>query len=216
MYAVYAVLPVLVIGVIAWGIVAVIRQRGREPFTLATAAAWYGHVTILGSAVMALLGVGLALTSVLGRISLDWSYYVPPYDGAVGDLARHRDQDLVLGLTLLGVGVAVLAVHATVVRLVRGLPGGAPGWVTRGNLVMFAAFTGLVSVISATGALYQLLTMWTGSADGTQQFGDSAAIAVAFLPAWIVSVVSVLRLTRRGQAPAPAAPTAQAVTGVAG
>lgn len=212
MFAVYGALPVLVVGIVVWGVVSTSRQRAHEPFTLATAAAWYTHVLMLAGVVMSMVGAGLAIKSLLGRIVLEYSYSTGTYFGPPGfdplyAARRDRDNDLVLGLTLLGVGLVLALAHRWLASVVASRPGGAPTWVTRGTQVLFVAFAGVVTLIATAVAIYQVISYWLiePGSEGRTAFGDAVGVAAVFLPVWALSVLALLRQMRRpeGQAPVP-------------
>lgn len=189
-------LPVLLLGVIVWAVVAIVRQRGREAFTLATGVALYARVMVLGGLVTALVGAGMLVKVGLGALSLDWSYARNEYGPGFDQL---RGQDMVLGLTLLILGVVVLAAHVLVRRLAGQRPGGAPAWLAEGDRVLAVAFTGAVGLVSAAIAAYQgFIYALVPSAQEPAPFGEAAGLAIAFLPAWIVITVRLLRTMRKG------------------
>lgn len=52
--------PLAVLGLIAWAIVGITR-RGGEPFTLATATALYARVLLIVGILMGLTGIGIGI-----------------------------------------------------------------------------------------------------------------------------------------------------------
>jgi hypothetical protein len=195
------IVPLAVLGLIAWAIVGVTR-RGGEPFTLATATALYARVLLIAGVLMSLAGLGIILKAGFGFINLAYSYYqpvayadmcpagagpCPPPQYQFTFYEQQRSQDLVLGITLLGIGVLVAGVHYFLGRAVAGMPGGSPGWITRGTLLGLTVMTALVGIPSAASGLYQMLSYFIiGTSPQNQQpWGEPLGLAIAFVPAWI-------------------------------
>lgn len=191
--------PLAVLGLIAWAIVGVTR-RGGEPFTLATATALYARVMLIAGVLMSLIGVGIILKAGFGFINMAYSYYTPvaisqlcppnvacPPQSEVTFYADQRSQDLVLGITLVVIGVLVAAVHLFLGRAVARMPGGAPGWITRGTLLGLTVMTAVAGIPSAAIGLYQMLSYFIvgASPQNQQPWGEPLGIAIAFVPAWI-------------------------------
>ena len=78
-------------------------------------------------------------------------------------------------------------------------------------MVAFTVISGLLGVGGLAFALYAILTrliLGTGSqyGGGPAPFGDSLGLAVAFLPAWLISLKILLdRVAARRPSPAPEA-----------
>jgi hypothetical protein len=150
MVVLFGLLPVMVLGALAWGVVALVRRQAGEPLTLATAVAAYAQVLIIVGVVMALSGVATAVKAGLGYAELGYSYqsYFPPLPPPSFPSVqqpqplqdeqqrnRHnRDTDLLQGLTLGLIGMLVVGTHLAIARGIRHLRGGAPGWLTRGTV----------------------------------------------------------------------------------
>jgi hypothetical protein len=206
MSALGLLIPVAVLGLIAWVIVGFTRARGAEPFTLATATALYARVALIAGLVMGLVGVGIIIKAVLGFINLAYSYYTPQAY-PVGDgkppaevglspdfLVQQRGQDLVLGITLLVVGVLVAVAHYYLARAVSGMPGGSPGWITRGTLLAVTVVTAIAGIPAAAFGIYQMLSYFIIGTPATQQpWGDPLGQAIAFVPAWIYAMMRLVR-----------------------
>lgn len=227
MQAVIILIPVGLIGLIAWIAVGV-RQRTAEPFTLASATALYANILTMLGVTVALLGVAVMLKVVIGFINLPFAYAglsssfgcsssggsticpTPPGE----DLSPFRTQDLALAISLIVIGVLAVLIHRRLARGVRGLPGGMPVWVQRGTIFGFA-------VLYAPAALFGLIATATGivgyialpktptsiSLFGlglSQPFADAVGAAFAFTTAWAVVMVMLLRRLRRpGPVPPP-------------
>ena len=201
-------IPLAVLGLIAWGIVGITR-RGGEPFTLATATALYARVLLIAGILMSLTGGGIILKALFGFINLAYSYY-PIYNGYAPSPTgpflppssfdvQQRSQDLVLGITLLAIGALVAGVHLFLGRAVAGMPGGSPGWIVRGTLLGLTVMTAVAGIPSAAIGLYQLLTYFIvgTSSQSPQPWGDPLGLAIAFVPAWIYLMTRLVHDLRR-------------------
>lgn len=196
-------IPVAVLGLIAWVIVGFTRARGAEPFTLATATALYARVALIAGLVMGLVGVGIIVKAALAFINLAYSYYTPQVypgkpliDGGLPPdyLTQQRGQDLVLGITLLVIGALVAVAHYYLARAVSGMPGGSPAWITRGTLLAITVVTAIAGIPSAAFGIYQMLSYFIVGTPATQQpWGESLGLAIAFVPAWIYAMMRLVR-----------------------
>jgi hypothetical protein len=217
-------IPVAVIGLVIWIIVGV-KQRGVEPFTLASATALYAHLMIIVTATAALIGGVLVVKVLAGCININYSYDAGFFSGSSGnvcpsgvpanlcnpaplppDFTPQRTQDLVLGLTLIIVGVAAAFAHRALARALRRTPGGRPLWVERGAAIAFTTLYGfgaLFGLIAGASALISYFvvpgsptsgyTRAYPTATGGQPFGDLVGAAVVFIPAWAVVSLSLRR-----------------------
>jgi hypothetical protein len=214
-------IPVAVLGLIAWVIVGFTRSRGADPFTLATATALYARVLLIAGILMSLTGAGVILKAAFAFVNLSYSYYnfvqypdgKPLPDGSLGAgppanyVEQQRSQDLVLGITLVVIGVLVAIAHFYLARAVSKMPGGAPGWVTRGTLLALTVMTAIGGVPSAAIGLYQMLSYFIigTSAQNQQPWGEPLGLAIAFVPAWIYVMTRLVSDLRLPPAVAPAA-----------
>jgi hypothetical protein len=201
--------PLAILGLIAWGIVGVTR-RGGEPFTLATATALYARVLLIAGVLMSLTGVGIILKALFGFVNVAYSYY-PTYSGygpppstapfapATSFDLQQRSQDLVLGITLLAIGALVAGGHLYLGRAVAHMPGGSPGWIVRGTLLGLTVMTAVVGIPSAAVGLYQVLSYFIVgvSSQNPQPWGETLGLAIAFVPAWIYLMTRLVRDLRR-------------------
>jgi len=136
-------IPVAILGLIAWVVIGFTKARGAEPFTLATATALYSRVMFIAGVLMSLAGLGIIIKAGFGFITPAYSYFTPmaisqlcppnaacpsPYQYQFTFYDQQRSQDLVLGITLVGIGVLVAGVHLFLGRAVARMPGGAPSW----------------------------------------------------------------------------------------
>ena len=201
-------IPVAILGLIVWAVVGFTR-RGGEPFTLATATALYARVALIGGVLMSLIGAGEIIKAGFGFINLAYSYY-QPYPYAVNGYApvckggsvpcppdtailtqniyyeQQRGQDLVLGITLIVIGIVVVIAHLYLARAVAGMPGGSPAWVARGTQLALTVMTAIVGIPSAAFGLYQMLSYFIiGPSQSQGPWGESLGLAIAFVPAWI-------------------------------
>ena len=213
-------IPVAVLGLIAWAIVGFTRRGGGDPFTLASATALYARVLVIVGVVMALTGAGTIFKAGFGSINFAYSYYVPqvyapspsPDSSAViaqssDNLDQLRSQDLVLGITLLVIGALVAVGHHYLARAVAHMAGGSPGWVTRGAVLALTVVTAIAGISSAAIGLNQMLGYFIiGPPQSQEPWGESVGMAIAFVPAWIYAMTRLVRDLRR---PGLAAPVVQ-------
>jgi hypothetical protein len=237
-------IPAAVVGLIIWVVVG-LRQRAAEPFTLASATAFYAHLMVILTATAALCGGVLVVKAAFGFWNLNYSYGLQGFSGSSSsgpcpagapanacapvtpqfDFTPQRTQDLVLGLTLVVVGVAVAIAHRALARAVASLPGGRPVWVERGSTVAFTVLDGFGALFGLIGAVYGVISYvvvpaassstqgnFFPIASGGQPFGELVGIAVVFIPAWVVAAVHLRRRLRAGAAPLPPPVPAAAVS----
>lgn len=210
-------IPVAVLGLIAWVVVGFTRSRTAEPFTLATATAFYARVLFIVGVVMSLTGAGVVMKALIGFINVGYSYFdystnyakgAPPgFSGPpVTTIDQQRSQDLVLGITLIVVGALVAVAHFYLARAVASRPGGSPTWVTRGTTLALTIVTALGAIPAAAIGIYQLLSYFiVGSSFGQQLWGEPVGTAIAFLPAWLYMMTRLVRELRKPPAAAAAA-----------
>jgi hypothetical protein len=205
-------IPVAVLGLIVWAIVGFTRRGGGETFTLASATALYARVLVIVGVVMALSGVGTILKAAFGFINIAYSYFAPavyapapapggtiaPPEPLPSYLEQQRGQDLVLGITLLVIGVLVVAGHHYLVRAVAHMVGGSPSWVTRGFVLALTVVTAIAGIWSTAVGLNQMLSYFIIGPSQTQQpWGESVGMAIAFVPAWIYAMTRLVTDLRR-------------------
>jgi hypothetical protein len=205
-------IPIGVLGLLAWAAVG-FRSRGTEAFTLATATALYARVLLIAGVLTSLAGVGTILKAVIGYINLAYSYYGNQYYSgyaplpssapllpAVNYVEQQRSQDLVLGITLLVVGIVVAVAHLYLARAVAGMAGGSPSWVTRGTLLALTVMTAIAGIPSAAVGLYQMLSYFivgTSQYQQQQPWGEPLGLAIAFVPAWVYFMTRLVQDLRR-------------------
>jgi hypothetical protein len=224
-----ALIPVAILGLIVWAVVGFTR-RGGEPFTLATATALYARVALIGGVLMSLIGAGVIIKAGFGFINLAYSYYqqygyatgaYPPVcKGTSGPCPpdttplvtqnsfyeQQRSQDLVLGITLLVIGVVVVIAHLYLARAVAGMAGGSPAWVTRGTQLALTVMTAVVGIPTAAFGLYSMLSYFiVGASQSQGPWGDSLGLAIAFVPAWLYFMAKLIQDLRRPHMGASAA-----------
>jgi hypothetical protein len=168
--------PAAVVGLIIW-IVVGLRQRAAEPFTLASATAFYSHLMVIVTATAALCGGVLLVKAAFGFWDIKYSYALAGFSGAVSgpcpagapanacnpqipqfDFTPQRTQDLVLGLTLAVVGGVVAIAHRALAQAVRDLPGGRPIWVERGSTIAFTVLYGFGAIFGLIAAVYTVIS----------------------------------------------------------
>jgi hypothetical protein len=212
-------IPVAILGLVAWVVVGFMRLRTAEAFTLATATAFYARVLTIIGLLICLIGLGIVFKALLGFWDLAYSYasnlsYATPCmpagvgPGCAGPPDNYwtqlRDQDLVMGLTLLVIGVFVALIHFYLTRFLTQLPGGAPTWQTRGSLLALTIPTAAAAIPSAAWGLYLMFSYFIlGPAQQSQPWGDPLGSALAFVPAWLFFMRRLMR-GLRPPAPPPA------------
>ena len=214
-------IPVTILGTIAWAVVGFTRGRGGEPLTLATGASFYARVILIAGVLLGLSGIAVLFKAGFGAIDPSFSYYaqpdfgklppgaVPPgaLSGAAATAAQ-RGQDVVLGVTLLAIGAGVAATHLLLARVVGRMPGGSQPWITRGTTLALTVATALGGIPAAAFGLYSLLAYFLiHNPAMPQAWGDPVGAAIAFLPAWVYStsrLLADLRNHGRGAAQVPA------------
>lgn len=206
-------IPIGVLGLLAWAAVG-FRSRGTEAFTLATATALYARVLLIAGVLTSLTGAGTILKAMIGYINLAYSYYgnqyysgyaplpssAPLLPAAVNYIEQQRGQDLVLGITLLVVGIVVAVAHLYLARAVAGMAGGSPAWVTRGTLLALTVMTAIAGIPAAAVGLYQMLSYFivgTSQYQQQQPWGEPLGLAIAFVPAWIYFMTRLVQDLRR-------------------
>lgn len=205
-------IPIGILGLLAWAAVG-FRSRSTEQFTLATATALYARVLVIAGVLTSLAGAGTILKALIGYINLAYSYYGAqyypgPYPQPVSTplatannyLEQQRGQDLVLGITLLVVGILVAVAHVYLARAVAGMVGGSPAWVTRGTLLALTVMTAIGGIPAAAVGLYQMLSYFiVGTTQYQQQqpWGEPIGLAIAFVPAWVYFMTRLVQDLRR-------------------
>jgi hypothetical protein len=233
--------PAAIAGLIIW-IVVGLRQRAAEPFTLASATAFYSHLMVIVTATAALCGGVLLVKAAFGFWDIKYSYALSGFSGAVSgpcpagapagacnpqvtqfDFTPQRTQDLVLGLTLVVVGVVVAIAHRALAQAVRDLPGGRPTWVERGSTIAFTVLYGFGAIFGLIAAVYTVISYFVvpaassslqptfiPNASGGQPFGELIGTAMVFGIAWVVAAIH-LRRRLRASAPLPTPEPAAAI-----
>ena len=216
MFALGLLVPILIIGAVVWAVIGISRNRGAQPFTIATATSFYAHAAVLVSGAIFLAGAAIAIKVGLGHLDSGYSYQVHGYPGPKGPEGPYPGymgptvdqmlaQDLILAVTLLLVGGLSAIGHALLARAVRDRPGGSPSWIRRGTLVVATAGFGAAGIAAGVAGLYGALSyFWVA---GTHQpFGDAAGMAIAFVPAWLVVMTVLVRTGRNGRHQSPPDP----------
>lgn len=204
MFAAFLI-PGLIVGAIAWGAVGVLRSRGKEEFTLATAANFYAQVMMVAGALAVLAGIGVLIKIGISQIDPAYSYYLQPTYYGGPSVKDQQTQDLILSLMLVGVGGFVAVGHWFLSRFLSATPGAAPTWVTRGTLLALTVLCGLEAVLATLVGGFQILTYFIvgNQEQNPMQFGDAIGTAIVFLPAWIAAMSVLLRQARHPAAKTP-------------
>jgi hypothetical protein len=207
-------IPIGFLGLLAWAAVG-FRSRGTEAFTLATATALYARVLLIAGVLTSLTGAGTILKAMIGYINIAYSYYGNQYysgyaplpssaplvqQPVVNYVEQQRGQDLVLGITLLVVGILVAVAHLYLAKAVAGMAGGSRAWVTRGTLLALTVMTAIAGIPSAAVGLYQMLSYFivgTSQYQQQQPWGEPLGLAIAFVPAWVYFMTRLVQDLRR-------------------
>lgn len=187
-------IPVALLGVIAWVIVG-LRQRTGEAGTLAGAGSLYAHVMSIVGTTMALLGGGILVKALIGFIDLRYSYQetlssaifgqsigsslpqgTPNLDQIGSFYAPLHTRDIILALTLIAVGLGVVSLHQAIARRLALSSGGDPVWVRHGSVIAYPVLYGFAAILAlAAGAsglfAYFVIAHGTGLENGVFSSG---------------------------------------------
>jgi hypothetical protein len=125
------------------------------------------------------------------------------------DLTQERGQDIVLGITLVVIGLLVAVTHYYLARTLASRPAGSPGWVARGTVLALAVTTAVGAIPTAAIGLYGMLSYFVigapqaGAFGPPQTWGDPLGAAIAFVPAWIYVMTRLVRDLRTSSQGAP-------------
>lgn len=194
MVVVLGLVPLVLVIVIIWPIVAIARQRGEPadyPLT-ASVAAWYAQI-------MAMVGI-VVFTAGIGYLNLSFSYGPAsfPILGAQGpanaaSLEQQRLVDLAVRTPVLLVGGPVIYfVHAHLSRTASPQRVRAPGWVRRGSQLVQTIFLVVVGTLCSLIALNLLLGYIVISPfpnQANEPLGEMLGFALAFTGAFVAHVL---------------------------
>jgi hypothetical protein len=201
MLVIIGLVPLFVIILILWPIVAITKQRSAslEYTNTACVAGWYAQIMAMVGIVVFTAGIGYLFKGIIGYLNLYYSYvYMSfPFFGALGQanvayLEQQRMVDLVVRApSLLVVGPVIYFVFAYLSRTVSTKRVEAPYWVLRGSQLIQTIFLGTVSVLSGLLALNLLLGYFLVSPLGNQSnvpFGEMLGFALAFTGAFVAHI----------------------------
>ena len=202
MLVVLGFVPLFVIIVIIWPIVALARQREEPadyPLT-ASVAAWYAQIMAMVGIVVFTAGIGYLFKGLIGSLNLSFSYGPAsfPILGAQGpanaaSLEQQRLVDLAVRTPVLLVGGPVIYfVHAHLSRTASPQRVRAPGWVRRGSQLVQTIFLGVVGTLCSLLALNLLLGYLVISPPPNQAnvpFGEMLGFALAFSGAFVAHIL---------------------------
>ena len=207
------VAPLLVLGLVGAGIVALIKGR----LTMPMLAHGYTAVVLGIGLVLALVGgaylLKAGMSELIGRdfsYTTTWpSYYGVPYPSAE---TMFKD-DIVLGITLVIIGAVVGGIHFLGMRLAAARDQAHAAIVERTyDIAMLVVGTavGLTSVIMLINDLLRryVVTDANRPVEQLPHPGSPLAFAVFFLPIWVYFGVRVWRSLAGPRAPA-ASPTSE-------
>jgi hypothetical protein len=193
--------PLFVIILILWPIVAIIIQRSESleyTFT-ACVAGWYAQIMAMVGIVVFTAGIGYLFKGIIGLLNLYYSYGYMSYPilGALGQtnvayLEHQRLVDLVVRApSLLVAGPVIYFVFAYLSRTVSAQRAQAPYWVLRGSQLIQTIFLGTASVLCGLLAINLVLGYFLITPLGNQSnvpFGEMLGFALAFTGAFIAHV----------------------------
>ena len=201
MPVIISLVPLFVIIVILWPIVAITKQRSESTEYTYTAcvAVWYAQIMAMVGIVIFTAGIGYLFRSLIGYLNLSYSYgpMSLPILGTLGPitgayLEQQRVVDLVVRApSLLVAGPVIYFVFAYLSRSVSAQRVRAPYWVMRGSQLIQTIFLGTASVIYWLLALNLVLGYFLISPLGNQlnvPFGEMVGFALAFTGAFIAHV----------------------------
>ena len=128
MLVVLGLLPIFIVIVVVWPIVAIARQQQEQPeypFT-ACVAAWYAQIMAMVGIVVFTIGIGYLFKSLIGFLNLNFSYGPTPFPilhsqepATVTALEQQRQVDLLVRLpSFIVSGPVIYFVHAYLSRTV--------------------------------------------------------------------------------------------------
>jgi hypothetical protein len=202
MVVVLGLVPLVLVIVIIWPIVAIARQR-EEPagysFTTSVAA-WYAQIMAMVGIVVFTAGIGYLFKSLIGYLNLSFSYGPASFPNLgiqmpanAASLQQQRLVDLAVRTPVLMVsGPVIYFVHASLSRMASPLHMCAPGWVRRGSQLVQTIFLGVVSTLCSLLALnlllgYLVISPSPGQANAP--FGEMLGFALAFSGAFVAHVL---------------------------
>lgn len=202
MLVVLGLLPIFIVIVVVWPIVAIARQQQEQPeypFT-ACVAAWYAQIMAMVGIVVFTIGIGYLFKSLIGFLNLNFSYGPTPFPilhlqepATVTALEQQRQVDLLVRLpSFIVSGPVIYFVHAYLSRTVSARRVRAPYWVMRGSQLVQTIFLGMVSTLSSLLALNFVLNYVLISPLGNQPhvpFGEILGFALAFIGAFVAHVL---------------------------
>jgi hypothetical protein len=202
MLVVLGLVPLFLVIVIIWPIVALARQREElsdSSFT-ASVAAWYAQIMAMVGIVVFTAGVGYLFKSLIGSLNLSFSYGPASFPllgvqspASVASLEQQRLVDLAVRMPILLVsGPMIYFVHASLSRTASPQRVRAPGWVRRGSQLVQTMFLGVASTLCSLIALNLLLgyiVISPPSSEANAPFGEMLGFALAFSGAFVAHIL---------------------------
>jgi hypothetical protein len=202
MLVVLGLVPLVLVIVIIWPIVALARQR-EEPAEyplIASVAAWYAQIMAMVGIVVFTVGLGYLFKSLIGFLNLSFSYGPASFPllgvqspARVASLEQQRLVDLAVRTPVLLVsGPVIYCVHASLSRTASPQRVRAPRWVRRGSQLVQTMSLGLASTLCSLIALnlllgYLVISPSPGQANAP--FGEMLGFALAFSGAFVAHVL---------------------------
>jgi len=204
-----ALVPFLILGLVAAGVVALVRGRHEEipPLTFATAVHAYTAAMLVVCVILVAIGGALVLKAVFSEIGpRDFSYELveqpvyyepgpnPAPANTVGAEERGKNaarDDIALGSTLLAVGIVLGLVHGFGKVAAARRDRGYERVISRLVDVVLLATGTVVGLASMAFLLNELLRRYLLTSDtrdpwDTPHPGEPLGLAITFLPLWAV------------------------------
>jgi len=201
MLVVLGLVPLVLVIVIIWPIVAIARQR-EEPADyplIASVAAWYAQIMAMEGIVVFTVGLGYLFKGLIGFLNLSFSYGPASFPilgvqipASVASLEQHLVDLAVRTSVLLVSGPVIYCVHASLSRTASPQRVRAPRWVRRGSQLVQTIFLGVVGTLCSLLALNLLLGYLVISPPPNQAnvpFGEMLGFALAFTGAFVAHVM---------------------------
>jgi hypothetical protein len=202
MLVVLGLVPLVLVIVIIWPIVALARQS-EEPADCsltASVAAWYAQIMAMAGIVVFTAGVGYLFKSLIGSLDLSFSYGPTSFPilgvqgpASAASLEQQHLVDLAVRTPVLLVsGPLIYFVHASLSRTASSQRVRASTWVRRGSQLVQTMFLGVVGTLCSVLALNLLLGYLVISPPPGQAntpFGEMLGFALAFSGAFVAHIL---------------------------
>lgn len=235
-----ALVPFLILGLVAAGVVALVRGRHEEipPLTFATAVHAYTAAVLVVCVILVAIGGALVLKAVFSEIGpRDFSYelaaqplyyepgpYAVPANTAPDAEERAKNaarDDIALGTTFLAVGIVLGLVHGFGKVAAARRDRGYERVISRLVDVVLLATGTIVGLASIAFLLNELLRRYLLTSDTRDPWdvphpGEPLGLTITFLPLWAVFGFRIWRSLMGSGGDGQPAPSGGAPTGAPG